>query len=77
MIMTSEQIVRSWKQDDYVLSLSDEEQALMPDNPAGLAELSDEELLGAAGGTDLVSLLTFIGVSALVSAAYSVYKALK
>jgi mersacidin/lichenicidin family type 2 lantibiotic len=51
MIMTSEQIVSSWKNEDYRLSLSVDEQALMPENPAGLIELTDEELLGIDGGT--------------------------
>jgi len=67
--MVPEQIVRSWKNEDYRLSLSVDEQALLPENPAGLIELSDQELLGIDGGSD-------IGVSInVVSAAISIYTA--
>ena len=54
--MTSDDIVRSWKNEDYRLSLSLDEQALLPDNPAGLIELTDADLFGIAGGTADVSL---------------------
>src|SRR5262245_43052468 len=49
--MRKENIVRSWKDEDYRMSLSDDQQALLPDNPAGLIELADAELDGIAGGT--------------------------
>jgi mersacidin/lichenicidin family type 2 lantibiotic len=44
-------IIRAWKDEDYRLSLSDSERAQLPDNPAGLVELSDSDLNDAAGGT--------------------------
>jgi mersacidin/lichenicidin family type 2 lantibiotic len=50
--MTTDQIVRSWKNEDYRLSLSLDEQALLPEDPAGMIELADEELLGIAGGSN-------------------------
>jgi mersacidin/lichenicidin family type 2 lantibiotic len=50
--MTADQIVRSWKNEDYRLSLSLDEQALLPQDPAGMIELADEELLGIAGGSN-------------------------
>jgi mersacidin/lichenicidin family type 2 lantibiotic len=37
-------IVRAWKDEAYRASLSPEEQALLPKNPAGALELSDAEL---------------------------------
>lgn len=37
-------IVRAWKDAAYRASLSTEEQALIPANPAGAVELSDAEL---------------------------------
>jgi mersacidin/lichenicidin family type 2 lantibiotic len=50
-VMRSEEIVRSWKDETYRLNLSDKEQALLPDNPAGVIELTDAELCGVEGGT--------------------------
>jgi mersacidin/lichenicidin family type 2 lantibiotic len=60
MIMTPDEIVGSWKNEDYRLSLSVDEQALLPENPAGLIELSDQELLGIDGGTSTLSIATVI-----------------
>ena len=42
-------IVRAWKDPAYRASLSDEERAQIPENPAGMVELTDEELEGVAG----------------------------
>ncbi len=50
--MKSEEIVRSWKDEDYRVGLNDAQQALLPDHPAGLIELTDAELTGVEGGTD-------------------------
>jgi mersacidin/lichenicidin family type 2 lantibiotic len=49
--VTNQEIVRSWKDEDYLPSLSSQERALLPDNPAGLAELRDEDLLNVDGGS--------------------------
>jgi mersacidin/lichenicidin family type 2 lantibiotic len=43
-------IVRAWKDEAYLASLSEADRALVPVNPAGMVELSDEELEGIAGG---------------------------
>ena len=46
-------IIRAWKDEEYRSSLSSEEQAMLPANPAGALELSDAELEsvhGAHGG---------------------------
>jgi mersacidin/lichenicidin family type 2 lantibiotic len=64
--MNPEQIVRSWKNEDYRLSLSLDEQALLPENPAGLIELSDDELLGIGGGDDADAVSKVVLVSASV-----------
>jgi mersacidin/lichenicidin family type 2 lantibiotic len=64
--MTTTQIVRSWKDEDYFATLSVEEQALLPKNPAGLIELTDEELLGVDGGSDsalVCSVVLTIGIT--------------
>jgi mersacidin/lichenicidin family type 2 lantibiotic len=49
--MSHDIIIRAWKDEDYRLSLSEAERAALPQNPVGDIELSDEELLGIAGGT--------------------------
>jgi len=43
-------VVRAWKDLDYREGLSEAERAALPANPAGLVELADAELAGAAGG---------------------------
>ncbi len=37
-------IIRAWKDDEYRNSLSPEQLALLPTNPAGMVELTDAEL---------------------------------
>jgi mersacidin/lichenicidin family type 2 lantibiotic len=43
-------IVRAWKDEEYRESLSPEEKALVPSNPAGVVELTDEDLAFVLGG---------------------------
>jgi mersacidin/lichenicidin family type 2 lantibiotic len=45
-------IIRAWKDEEYRLSLTEEQCAQLPDNPAGLAgmELSDDDLENIVGG---------------------------
>jgi mersacidin/lichenicidin family type 2 lantibiotic len=51
-------IVRAWKDEAYRRSLSPEEQAMLPENPAGVLELSDAELQVIHGGNSaLMSVL--------------------
>ena len=61
--MSANEIVNSWKDADYHLNYQDDGTSLMPGNPAGLIELTDEELLGVDGANPLAQL-----ASALVSA---------
>ena len=51
--MSNTNVVRAWKDPSYRGSLDAEELALMPAHPAGLVELSDEELREASGLTGL------------------------
>jgi mersacidin/lichenicidin family type 2 lantibiotic len=44
-------IIRAWKDEEYRMSLSDEELSLLPDNPAGPMELSDGQLESIVGGS--------------------------
>jgi len=50
--MKSFEIVRSWKDEEYRRTLSDEERASAPENPAGLYELSDAEMGAVIGGNE-------------------------
>jgi mersacidin/lichenicidin family type 2 lantibiotic len=49
--MELQNIIRAWKDEEYRLSLSDAERALLPENPVGLIELAHEDLDIAVGGT--------------------------
>jgi len=42
-------IVRAWKDESYRSSLSTQEQAMLPENPAGALDLSDAELEAIQG----------------------------
>lgn len=44
--------IKAWKNEDYRLSLSDEERALLPANPAGVVELTDEALDDLVAGAE-------------------------
>jgi mersacidin/lichenicidin family type 2 lantibiotic len=43
-------IIRAWKDEEYFNSLSQEQKAQVPDNPAGAIELSDGEMETFVGG---------------------------
>jgi len=51
--MSTSDVVRAWKDEDYRLSLSETERALLPAHPAGLVEIEDADLDSAAGGTEI------------------------
>jgi mersacidin/lichenicidin family type 2 lantibiotic len=63
--MNTDQIVKSWKDEDYMSTLGAAEQALLPENPVGLMELSDEELLGINGATP-INLTTVIEITIII-----------
>ena len=48
--MSPLKIIRAWKDEEFRLSLSEAERALLPANPAGTVELTEAELAGASGG---------------------------
>ena len=48
--MNTSTIIRAWKDAAYRQSLSDAERALLPENPAGVLELTEAELAQVAGG---------------------------
>ena len=49
--MSNQDIIRAWKDEDYRLSLSEAERALLPEHPAGLIELTGDEIDGGGGTT--------------------------
>ena len=49
--MSKLDIIRAWKDEEYCLSLSDTQRASLPQNPAGIIELKEEDMLQAEGGT--------------------------
>ncbi len=51
--MTKIDIIRSWKDESYRLSLGEAERAALPENPAGPMELSDAELTGAGAAASV------------------------
>lgn len=48
--MLQENIIRAWKDSEFRNSLNEQERALLPENPAGIIEMTDYQLSGAAGG---------------------------
>ncbi|MFY0565279.1 mersacidin/lichenicidin family type 2 lantibiotic [Archangium lansingense] len=48
--MSNVDVVRAWKDEQYRMSLTTEERAQLPQNPAGMVELTDSDLEGVAGG---------------------------
>jgi mersacidin/lichenicidin family type 2 lantibiotic len=49
-VMRHLDIIRAWKDEEYRLSLSEAERALLPAHPAGLITLTDAELDSVGGG---------------------------
>lgn len=43
-------LVRAWRDEDYYLSLSEEDRANLRENPAGVLGVQDEALKSIAGG---------------------------
>jgi mersacidin/lichenicidin family type 2 lantibiotic len=48
--LTVQEIIRAWKDKNFRDSLSEEQRAQLPANPAGLVEIDDEQLVQVAGG---------------------------
>ncbi|MCP3100117.1 mersacidin/lichenicidin family type 2 lantibiotic [Myxococcus sp. K15C18031901] len=49
------EIIRAWKDEEFRNQLSQAERDLIPANPAGILELTDEVLEVAAGGLQAAS----------------------
>jgi mersacidin/lichenicidin family type 2 lantibiotic len=57
LLMAQLDIIRAWKDNEYFSGLSESERSRLPGNPAGMMELTDEDLGFAEGGT--LTLFTF------------------
>jgi mersacidin/lichenicidin family type 2 lantibiotic len=55
--MSKLDVVRAWKDEEYFSELSESERSRLPRDPAGMTELTDEDLCLADGGT--TTLFTF------------------
>ena len=72
--MTDHPTIRAWKDERYRLSLSPEEQAVLPPSPAGHIELTDADLGEVAGGEDITNTgicATSLPCAAIISIAIS------
>ncbi|HEU4511202.1 MAG TPA: mersacidin/lichenicidin family type 2 lantibiotic [Pyrinomonadaceae bacterium] len=49
--MSKLDIIRAWKDEEYANSLTDVQRAMLPENPAGFVELTEQDLAQTAGGT--------------------------
>ena len=54
-ILSGVDVVRAWKDSEYKFSLTGEQQSALPEAPANLDDLSDEELEEIAGGTIIIT----------------------
>lgn len=49
--MSKLDVVRAWKDEEYRESLSAADRSQLPQNPAGIIELTDQDMNGVEGGT--------------------------
>jgi len=49
--MSKLDIIRAWKDEEYCESLSDTDKSRLPQNPAGVIELTDQDMGHVDGGT--------------------------
>ena len=73
--MSNIDVIKAWKSERYRMSLSETERARVPAHPAGLVDLTDEDLGEVAGGSITAFTCTCtsgsICVSVIVSCAWS------
>jgi mersacidin/lichenicidin family type 2 lantibiotic len=50
--MSNDNIIRAWKDPEYRSNLNAHDRALLPANPAGIAEIDDGKLAEVAGGAE-------------------------
>ncbi|HEY0603956.1 MAG TPA: mersacidin/lichenicidin family type 2 lantibiotic [Herpetosiphonaceae bacterium] len=57
--MLTTHIIRAWKDEEYRMSLSEAEQALLPEHPSGLIEISEDAMLIAEEPRTTISTAPF------------------
>ncbi len=57
--MSNFDIVRAWKDQEYRHSLTEEQKNQLPENPAGMINLSDEQMTDISGGGTMAFALSF------------------
>ena len=68
--MRNEDIIRAWKDEAYRADLADDQLTHLPEHPAGMLELEDEDLEVVAGGDLSVSIAISISVSVITATQY-------
>jgi mersacidin/lichenicidin family type 2 lantibiotic len=48
--MSNDEIIRAWKDEEYCKNLSKQMRSQLPENPAGIVELTQTEMETIAGG---------------------------
>lgn len=74
--MSRQDIIRAWKDDEFRNSLSAEERALLPENPAGEVELTLSELEAVEAGSPTGGPICWsisISVALSIEICYSMY----
>jgi len=70
--MNHDQIIRAWKDEDYRSSLGPAELSALPENPAGLVELTEDEVAHARGKEGITLFLpTVCALFCIISYYYS------
>jgi mersacidin/lichenicidin family type 2 lantibiotic len=70
--MSANNIVKAWKDEEFLAALEGAERAALPDNPAGAIELPDGALDQVNGGASFLSFCrTVCGVYCTITRQYS------
>ena len=59
-------LIRAWKDETYREGLTAEERRLLPENPAGAIELTEEELAGVDGALTPLIIASLISLNTLI-----------
>ncbi len=70
-MLSPDQIIRAWTDAEYRATLSPGELAQLPDHPAGLIELTDDDLENVSGGNTIFAITCGFACSSLVCSGYA------
>ncbi len=65
--MSKIDVIHAWKDEEFFLSLSDQERSMIPESPAGAVELTDADLVSVEGGTGWYTSLITVCFPTLVT----------